>query len=96
MRCESWSDFYLFSNPVHGESTGAGTFGSHKTYDPSGRFDSGITRSRVRGSTAIPAAVFSGLRGGLDMGYMSNEDADTVAEIGKDLNGGVTNNLFHV
>ena len=36
-------------------------------YDPSARRDSGTTRSRVRGSTAIPEAVCSGKRGGLDM-----------------------------
>jgi hypothetical protein len=30
------------------------------TYDPSGRRDSGMTRSSVRGSTAMPAAVVSG------------------------------------
>ena len=37
------------------------------TYVPSGRLDSGITRSRVWGSRAIPADVFSGLRGGSDI-----------------------------
>jgi hypothetical protein len=37
------------------------------TYDPSGRRDSGITRSSVRGSTAMPAAVLGGLIGGLDI-----------------------------
>lgn len=37
------------------------------TYDPSGLLDSGITRSRVRGSSAIPASVLSGLIGGLDI-----------------------------
>jgi hypothetical protein len=37
------------------------------TYDPSGRRDSGITRSSVRGSTAMPAAVLGGLMGGLDI-----------------------------
>lgn len=37
------------------------------TYVPSGRRDSGMTRSRVCGSTAMPAVVFSGLRGGRDI-----------------------------
>jgi hypothetical protein len=54
-----------------------------ETYDPSGRFDSGITRSRVRGSTAMPAVVFSGLRGGLDIGYNSES-----------WRGGVSNNFI--
>lgn len=40
---------------------------SKETYVPSGRLDSGITRSRVCGSKAMPAAVFLGLRGGRDM-----------------------------
>lgn len=40
---------------------------SEDTYVPSGRLDSGITRSRVWGSTAIPAVVFVGLRGGRDI-----------------------------
>ena len=39
-----------------------------ETYDPSKRFDSGTTRSRVPGSTAMPDGVVSGYRGGLDMG----------------------------
>ena len=34
---------------------------------PSGRRDSGITRSSVLGSTVIPAAVVLGKRSGLDM-----------------------------
>jgi hypothetical protein len=38
------------------------------TYDPSGRFDTGMTRSRVPGSTAMPDGVVSGYRSGLDMG----------------------------
>jgi len=38
------------------------------TYDPSERFDWGITRSRVPGSTAMPDGVVSGYRAGLDMG----------------------------
>lgn len=38
------------------------------TYDPSKRFDWGITRSRVPGSTAMPDGVVSGYRAGLDMG----------------------------
>lgn len=37
------------------------------TYVPSGRLDSGMTRSRVWGSRAMPAAVCSGLMGGRDM-----------------------------
>lgn len=37
------------------------------TYVPSGRLDSGITRSRVWGSRAMPAVVFLGSRGGRDM-----------------------------
>jgi hypothetical protein len=40
---------------------------SEDTYVPSGRLDSGITRSRVWGSRAIPAVVFSGSRGGRDI-----------------------------
>ena len=36
-------------------------------YDPSARRDSGTTRSKVRGSIAIPEAVFWGKSGGLDM-----------------------------
>jgi hypothetical protein len=36
-------------------------------YDPSARRDSGTTRSKLRGSIAIPEAVFSGKSGGLDM-----------------------------
>src|SRR5262245_60111328 len=35
-----------------------------ETYEPSGRVDSGITRSSVRGSIAIPATVLSGSMGG--------------------------------
>ena len=37
------------------------------TYDPSVRFDSGMTRSRVLGSTAMPDGVVSGYRAGLDI-----------------------------
>jgi hypothetical protein len=40
---------------------------SEDTYVPSGRLDSGITRSRVWGSQAIPAAVFTGSMGGRDI-----------------------------
>jgi hypothetical protein len=36
-------------------------------YDPSARRDSGTTRSKLRGSIAIPDADFSGKSGGLDM-----------------------------
>jgi hypothetical protein len=36
-------------------------------YDPSARRDSGTTRSKLRGSIAIPEAVFWGKSGGLDM-----------------------------
>ena len=36
-------------------------------YDPSVRRDSGTTRSKLRGSIAIPEAVFWGKSGGLDM-----------------------------
>jgi hypothetical protein len=36
-------------------------------YDPSARRDSGTTRSKERGSIAIPEAVFCGKSGGLDM-----------------------------
>lgn len=36
-------------------------------YVPSDLRDSGITRSRVRGSSAMPAAVVSGTMGGFDM-----------------------------
>ena len=38
-----------------------------EAYDPSARLDSGMTRSKLRGSIAIPEAVCSGKRGGLDM-----------------------------
>ena len=38
-----------------------------RTYDPSGRFDSGMTRSSVFGSTAIPAAEVFGTMSGFDM-----------------------------
>jgi len=41
--------------------------GWEAAYDPSARLDSGMTRSKVRGSIAIPAAVCSGKSGGLDM-----------------------------
>jgi len=44
---------------------------SEDTYVPSGRLDSGITRSRVWGSRAMPAVVFSGLRGGRDISVTS-------------------------
>jgi hypothetical protein len=37
------------------------------THVPSLRFEDGTTLSSVRGSTTIPAAVFSGLSGGRDM-----------------------------
>lgn len=40
---------------------------SEDTYVPSGRLDSGITRSRVWGSRAIPAVVLSGSMGGSDI-----------------------------
>jgi hypothetical protein len=53
-----------------------------ETYVPSGRFDSGMTRSRVRGSTAIPAVVFSGLRGGLDIGYKEQMQNDNNRDSG--------------
>jgi hypothetical protein len=36
-------------------------------YEPSARLDSGITRSKVRGSSAIPEADCCGKSGGLDM-----------------------------
>jgi hypothetical protein len=48
---------------------------SEDTYVPSKRLDSGITRSRVWGSTAIPAVVFGGLMGGRDI-RESNQQAD--------------------
>lgn len=38
-----------------------------ETYVPSGRRDSGITRSSVLGSTAMPAVVVLGTRSGLDI-----------------------------
>lgn len=38
-----------------------------QTYEPSGLRDSGMTRSRVRGSTEMPATVVSGTIAGLDM-----------------------------
>ena len=38
-----------------------------ESYDPSGRCDSGITRSSVRGSTAMPDTVFLGSRSGRDI-----------------------------
>jgi hypothetical protein len=37
------------------------------TYDPSGLLDSGMTRSKVLGSRAIPATDLSGFIGGSDM-----------------------------
>ena len=40
------------------------------TYVPSERFDSGMTRSRVLGSTAMPDGVVSGNRAGFDMGQL--------------------------
>jgi len=49
---------------------------SKDTYVPSGRLDSGITRSRVWGSTAIPAVVFGGLRGGRDIVSWEDQVAD--------------------
>jgi hypothetical protein len=39
-------------------------------YEPSERFDSGMTRSRVLGSTAMPDGVVSGYRAGLDMAQL--------------------------
>jgi hypothetical protein len=50
------------------------------TYDPSGLLDSGMTRSKVLGSTAIPATDLSGFIGGRDIQgniiwkYLKNED----------------------
>lgn len=38
-----------------------------QSHEPSDRRDSGMTRSRVRGSTAIPATDLSGTMDGLDM-----------------------------
>ena len=38
-----------------------------QTYEPSERFDSGMTRSRVLGSRAMPDGVVSGNRAGLDI-----------------------------
>lgn len=43
------------------------------TYDPSGLRDSGITRSSVRGSTAIPAVVVSGTIAGFDIVVVVSE-----------------------
>jgi len=37
------------------------------TYDPSGLLDSGMTRSNVLGSTAMPDSVLSGFIGGRDI-----------------------------
>lgn len=37
------------------------------TYDPSGLRDSGMIRSSVRGSMAMPDAVVSGTMAGFDM-----------------------------
>lgn len=37
------------------------------TYEPSGRRDSGMTRSSVRGSTTMPAVVALGLISGFDI-----------------------------
>jgi hypothetical protein len=42
-------------------------WGGYVTCVPSGRFDSGITLSRVPGSTVIPERVAVGFMGGLDM-----------------------------
>jgi hypothetical protein len=41
-----------------------------EAYDPSERFDSGMTRSRVLGSTAMPDGVVSGNNAGLDMAQL--------------------------
>ncbi len=50
-----------------GEAACQSTSQQQDTHEPSGRRDSGITRSRVRGSSAIPAAEVSGMIGGFDM-----------------------------
>jgi hypothetical protein len=42
-------------------------WGSRETYVPSGRRDSGMTRSRVRGFRAIPDVVVLGMMSGFDM-----------------------------
>jgi len=49
-----------------------------ETHDPSERFDSGMTRSRVLGSTAMPDGVVSGCRGGLDMAKLWEKRGDEV------------------
>ena len=40
---------------------------ARRTYEPSGLRDSGMTRSSVRGSTAMPEAVVSGTIDGFDI-----------------------------
>jgi len=45
-----------------------------ETYDPSERFDSGMTRSRVLGSREMPDGAVSGCRGGLDIVKLWEED----------------------
>lgn len=76
LRRESRSDFDLLAEAVEVENTPDVTAECSGTYDPSGRRDSGITRSRVRGSSAMPAAVVSGKMGGLDMGCMRSSESE--------------------
>ena len=52
-----------------------------ETYDPSIRFDSGMTRSRVVGSREIPEGAVSGYRSGLDMAKLYEREEDEV-EVG--------------
>lgn len=53
-----------------------------ETYVPSGRFDWGMTRSRVPGSTAMPDGVVSGYRGGFDMAQLWEEREEDQVETG--------------
>jgi len=52
-----------------------------ETYEPSERFDSGMTRSSVLGSTAMPDGVVSGNRSGLDIARREEREEDQV-EVG--------------
>jgi hypothetical protein len=69
LRCETGANLQFLSNAdilvsIRGlKERGCGL----RTDVPSRRFEEGTTRSRVRGSTTMPAAVLSGSRGGRDM-----------------------------
>lgn len=59
------------------------------THDPSARRDSGITRSSVRGSTAMPAVDVSGTIGGRDMVQLGTKWRDAEASSGTKASVGV-------